>query len=306
MPILQTTRNYDDGEVYTKTDVDAPLDDIEQFVNVIRLNDDNIQNNGITGATKLLNQSVTEAKLATDSVSTDKIQNNAVTTNKIQNGAITTEKIADKAVTREKIAESAVGTDQIENDAVTTEKIRDKAVTAEKLSSAEDDEDDDLRAVTTDHIRNSAITRSKINDGAVTPTKQSVYYKIHTFVLSSSQLTESTDFEASGQRPIQLTLFMGYLAHASGAASINIEYSTDDLDWLPIYSIASSSTAGNRPIYLGSPGDNPLIASTTNSNGSITVIHNDVAQGTIYYRVRTTGAYTINSDVPLKILIEEL
>lgn len=305
MPILQTTRNYDDGEVYTKTDVDAPLDDIEQFVNVIRLNDDNIQNNGITGATKLLNQSVTEAKLATDSVSTDKIQNNAVTTNKIQNGAITTEKIADKAVTREKIAESAVGTDQIENDAVTTEKIRDKAVTAEKLSSAEDDEDDDLRAVTTDHIRNSAITRSKINDGAVTPTKQSIYYKIHTFVLSSTQLTESTDFEVSGQRPIKLTLYNGFISNSGSSGTFNIESSPDDSNWTVVYSFATAPS-NVRNIYLGSPDDAPLAPSAITSTGSISVIIENLPEGTTYFRLRTTGGYTFHSAVPLKGIFEEM
>lgn len=94
MASLDTTRNYNDGEVLVEADLDAFLDDIETFLNVTKINDDNIQNNGITGSTKLLNQSVTESKLAS----------NSVTTLKIADGNVTTAKIADAAVTEAKLA----------------------------------------------------------------------------------------------------------------------------------------------------------------------------------------------------------
>ncbi len=94
MAQLDTTRNYNDGEALLEADLDAFLDDIETFINVTKINDDNIQNNGITGSTKLLNQSVTEEKLAANSVSTLKIVDEAVTDDKIADDTITFEKLA--------------------------------------------------------------------------------------------------------------------------------------------------------------------------------------------------------------------
>src|SRR5690606_22185112 len=97
MPILQTTRQYADGEVYTKAAVDAPLDDIEIFFNNIKINDDNLQNNGITGALKLVNQSIPENKLAPNSVSSMKIRDNSVSNPKILNNAVTSLKINNRS-----------------------------------------------------------------------------------------------------------------------------------------------------------------------------------------------------------------
>lgn len=99
MATLSTTRNYEDGEILTQADLDAFLDDIETFVNVTKLNDDNLQNNGITGSSKLVTGSVTAAKLATDSVTTAKIVDSNVTTAKIADSNVTTVKIADDNVT---------------------------------------------------------------------------------------------------------------------------------------------------------------------------------------------------------------
>lgn len=99
MATLSTTRNYEDGEILTQADLDAFLDDIEIFINITKLNDDNLQNNGITGSTKLVTGSVTAAKLAADSVTTAKIVDSNVTTAKIADANVTTVKIADDNVT---------------------------------------------------------------------------------------------------------------------------------------------------------------------------------------------------------------
>ncbi len=123
MATLDVTRNYADGEVLTQADLDIFLDDIETFLNITKLNDDNLQNNGITGSTKLLTGSVTAAKLAT----------NSVTTVKIQDGAVTTPKILDAAVTSDKILTDAVITAKILDANVTTSKLADGAVTSVKL-----------------------------------------------------------------------------------------------------------------------------------------------------------------------------
>lgn len=169
MAQLLTTRNYDDGEVLTRADLDAFLDDIETFLNTTKINDDNIQNAGINGALKLLNQSVTAAKLASDAVTNAKIENDAVTTVKILDSNVTTAKINDLAVTTAKINDLAVTTGKIADDAVTNAKIgllavgtaelQNDSVTPGKLQSSSSI--DANRAVTTDHIRNEAVTGAK-------------------------------------------------------------------------------------------------------------------------------------------------
>lgn len=107
MATIDITRNYADGEVLTEADLDAICDDIEAFLNVTKISDDNIQNNSITGSLKLLTASVTAAKLASDSVTTVKIADANVTEPKLADDAVTTSKIADGAVTSEKLAAAA-------------------------------------------------------------------------------------------------------------------------------------------------------------------------------------------------------
>jgi hypothetical protein len=140
MATLTVTRSYEDGEVLVRADLDAFLDDIETFINVTKIDDDNIQTSGITGSTKLAASSVTSAK--------------------IRNGAITSAKIADDAVTRDKIAANVAGdglsqnvngalevnvddatieissdTVRLKDNGITTAKIQDEAVTKEKLEA---------------------------------------------------------------------------------------------------------------------------------------------------------------------------
>lgn len=108
MPQLDARRTYQDGMVLFAADLDAIIDDIETLLNVTKLNDDNIQDNGITASQKLIDGTVTTGKLANKSVTTVKIDDDAVTEPKLANDAVTTAKIADEAVTTEKIADSAV------------------------------------------------------------------------------------------------------------------------------------------------------------------------------------------------------
>lgn len=108
MAQLDVRREYADGEILLASDLDAFLNDIETFLNIIKLNNDNIQDGGINAASKLANNSVTTAKLANGAITTAKIAEGAVTTDKIAIGAITTTKIADEAVTSAKIADGAV------------------------------------------------------------------------------------------------------------------------------------------------------------------------------------------------------
>lgn len=108
MPVITITKSYADGTVLFESDLDNIKDDIENFLNVTKINDDNIQNAGITGSTKLVDASVTSAKIASAAVSTSKIDDSAVTTAKIADANVTTAKIADANVTTAKLADGAV------------------------------------------------------------------------------------------------------------------------------------------------------------------------------------------------------
>lgn len=84
MPTLTITKSYADGDILTEADLDNIRNDVITFLNTTKLDDDNIQDAGITGSSKLIDSSVTTAK--------------------INDAAITTAKIADLAVTSDKLA----------------------------------------------------------------------------------------------------------------------------------------------------------------------------------------------------------
>lgn len=112
MATLDVTRAYSDGEVLTEAQIDTIRTDIETFFNTTKLNDDNIQNSGITGSTKLADASISTAKLADSSIINAKIQDDAITTSKIIDEAVTAAKIADNAVTAAKLTSLFLPTEE--------------------------------------------------------------------------------------------------------------------------------------------------------------------------------------------------
>jgi hypothetical protein len=311
MSTLSTTRSYDDGEVLVRADLDACLDDIETFFNVTKINDDNIQNSGITGSTKLLNQSVTAAKLASDSVTTLKIADLAVTTAKINDLAVTTAKINDLAVTTAKIADLNVTTGKLALEAVTTATIDDDAVTADKLR--DDASVDANRAVTTDHIRDSAITTAKINAGAVTPAKLAVNYVTATLTRSNTTITlPSHDYSLAGAittfgRPIRIRLYAGTVSAQGVVATAVVNMVRYDTAGMT-YTTLTDSGLG----LVLSSGATVAITYTQAGNGIGTKIDFEFidfpAAGAYQYGfdlIRNTG--TNHASVSgLKMIIEEL
>ncbi len=147
MPQLDARRLYEDGSIMFASDIDAFLDDIETLFNSTKLNDDNIQDAGITASTKLVDGTITAGKLGASAVTTAKIQDDAVTADKIADGAIdlpaklasnvvTTVKILDDNVTAAKIADGAIDdAAKLASNVVTTAKILDANVTAAKIAS---------------------------------------------------------------------------------------------------------------------------------------------------------------------------
>lgn len=100
MATLTITKQWADGDILLSADLDFIKNDTETFINDTKLNDDNIQNVGITASSKLIDSSISTAKIA----------NSAVTTIKIADGAVTTVKILDANVTAAKLAADVITT----------------------------------------------------------------------------------------------------------------------------------------------------------------------------------------------------
>lgn len=125
MPTLSISTSYADGDVLFKSDLDDIKNGVQDFLNVTKIDSDNIQTGGVSSA-----------NIATGAVTATKIGASAVETAKINDSAVTTAKINDSAVTTAKINDSAVTTAKINDSAVTTAKINTAAVTQAKLGSA--------------------------------------------------------------------------------------------------------------------------------------------------------------------------
>ena len=129
MATLSIPKNYQDGTVLFESDLDDIKDSTETFVNITKLNDDNIQDQGINASAKLADNSITGDKLAPaivddvtielvsdvlrikdDGITAAKLADNAVTTAKIANSNVTNAKIADATIERVKFASRSVTT----------------------------------------------------------------------------------------------------------------------------------------------------------------------------------------------------
>lgn len=107
MATLSITKDWADGEVLLEADLDQIKEDVETFLNVTGINDDNLQDAGITASAKLIDASIPTAKLANLSVTTAKIDDLGVTVGKIAADAVITSKILDANVTKAKLATAA-------------------------------------------------------------------------------------------------------------------------------------------------------------------------------------------------------
>lgn len=103
MSTLSITKDYNTGEPVFEADLDAMKSSVETFVNTTKLNDDNIQDNGITASSKIADATITAAKLDADSITTTKINNLAVTTAKLGDLAVDTTALGAAAVTKAKM-----------------------------------------------------------------------------------------------------------------------------------------------------------------------------------------------------------
>ena len=130
MATLSIAKNYADATILFESDLDDIRDALLTFLNTTKLNDDNIQDSGITASSKLVNSSISGAKLNANVVddSTIELVSSQI---RIKDDGITTAKIADSAVTSAKIADSAVTTAKIADGGVTRAKLEDRTVTTD-------------------------------------------------------------------------------------------------------------------------------------------------------------------------------
>lgn len=150
MPTFTMTKNWDDGTVLTESQLDDIKNSVETFLNVTKLDGDNIATSGIA-TTNIADGAVTAAKLAASvagnglaggagTVLSVNVDNSTVELSadsvQVKDAGIVAAKIASDAVTTVKILDSNVTTGKINNLAVTTGKLADAAVTADKLAAA--------------------------------------------------------------------------------------------------------------------------------------------------------------------------
>lgn len=82
MPLISITKTYQDGDILTEQDLDNMRDDVTNFMNVTKIDSDNIQDGGILTA-KIGDAQVVEAKIGVDAVTTVKIKDDNVTEAKL-------------------------------------------------------------------------------------------------------------------------------------------------------------------------------------------------------------------------------
>lgn len=103
MATITITKQWANGQILLEADLDFIKDDVETFLNVTKISDDNIQDSGITASSKLVDGTISTGKLQNAAITDIKLAADSVTTVKILDANVTTAKIADTAVTAAKL-----------------------------------------------------------------------------------------------------------------------------------------------------------------------------------------------------------
>lgn len=125
MAFIDISKNYADGDVLTEADLDAIQSSLTTFFNTTKINDDNIQEGGITASSKLAAGSVTAAK----------ITDGTLTSTKVASANITTAKLATDSVTADALATGSITTDKLATGTLTNVKFADGIISASKLAA---------------------------------------------------------------------------------------------------------------------------------------------------------------------------
>lgn len=215
MAQLDVRRTYADGSMLLKQDLDAFVDDIETFINLTRLNDDNFLDAGITASSKVTDATITNAKFEEGSITTAKILDLAVTAAKIANSAVTTAKIADTTVTTTEIAAAAIS----------TVKIADANITYAKLIASN---------LTTGYISTTTVSTTPVDitSISITTTGRPVFIGFMAADATASYL----GYEATGSTSSH-TVFFQFLRDSTTLVrhKLAATYSSADTTWRALF-----------------------------------------------------------------------
>lgn len=116
MPAISLTKSYQDGDILVEADLDNLKTGVENFFNVTKIDDDNIQDNGITASSKLDDLSISTAKYANASITKTKLDASAGSSREICNATLATSVGSNALVISLK---TKAGTDASSSDKVT-------------------------------------------------------------------------------------------------------------------------------------------------------------------------------------------
>lgn len=253
MAQIVVSKTYADGDILFEADLDAIKDSIETFLNVTKINDDNLQDQGIDGSTKLADLSVTSAKLAANAVTTSKLASNAVTADKLAANSVTTSKIIDEAVTAAKLADGSITTSKLEARAISTDGSDPGlgGISTNLISQTRTSTGDYTNTITLTVSGNSPVI-VMLNRGAVVVSQTS----------SGTSTAANLEFRLADDSDI----YTSSLGYSSGPAGFDITYPAGSFFtmWMP----PSSGTVTFK-VYTDIVSSNTSVALTGTPDGAV-------------------------------------
>lgn len=152
MATLVIPKNYEDATVMFESDLDDFRDSVQTFINVTKLNDDNLQNAGITGSTKLIDGTVTGTKLNANVVDDSTLE---LASNVLQ--------VKDLGITGAKLNANTVDNSTIELLASALQ-VKDGGITNAKVGTNIDGGKLLAGSIDTTRYGNLSVTNAKIGD----------------------------------------------------------------------------------------------------------------------------------------------
>lgn len=125
MASISIPREFSDGNPLTFAQLSDAFAAVETFLNTTQINDDNIQNSGITGSLKLLNNSVTSQKIA----------NGAISSTQIASAGVLGSNIAANTITGSNLVNGTLSDTQIQAQGISATSILNATLTSTQMAS---------------------------------------------------------------------------------------------------------------------------------------------------------------------------
>jgi len=183
MGTLTITKEWADGDILLESDLDNIKDDVETFINVTKLDGDNLKTNAC-GTAQITDNSITTAKIPTSAVTGPKLNSNVADGTFLEyDGSAQNIRIKDDGVRTAKILDANVTAAKLATDSVETAKIKAANVTAAKLATD---------SVETAKIKAANVTRAKLEALGHTVSSSS-----GTFTTASGSFVDVTSLNAN-------------------------------------------------------------------------------------------------------------